>query len=43
MYPPETKLIEKSSILAGGKSCVLPTDPPFTCEIDYIQMDPSDR
>ena len=37
------KLIGKSSILARGKSCVLPTDPFFTREIDYIPMYPSDR
>ena len=43
IYPPETKLIGKSSILAGGESFVLPTDPPFTCEIDYIPMYPNDR
>ena len=31
----------KSSILARGKSCVLPTDPFFTREIDYIQINVS--
>ena len=37
------KLTGKSSILAQGKSCVLPTNPLFTPEIDYIAMYPSDR
>ena len=41
--PEQKKLIGKSSILARGKSCVLPTDPFFTCAIDYIPMYPSDR
>ena len=44
LNPPEQKkLIGKSSTLARGKSCVLPTDPFFTLEIDYIPMYPSDR
>jgi len=29
IYPLEKKLIGRSSILAQGKSCVLPTDPLF--------------
>ena len=36
--PEQKKLIGKSSILARGKSCVLPTDPFFTREIDYVPM-----
>lgn len=43
MYPPGKKLIGTSSILAQGKSCVLHTEPLFTCEIDYIPMYPSNR
>ena len=44
LNPPEQKkLIEKSSILARRKSCVLPTDLFFTREIDYIPMYPRDR
>ena len=34
--PPEKELIGTSSILAPGKSQVLPTDPLFTCKTDYI-------
>ena len=34
--PPEKELIGTSSILALGKSQVLPTDPLFTCKTDYI-------
>ena len=41
--PSRAEKTRKSSILARGKSCVLPTDPFFTREIDYIQMYPSDR
>ena len=33
--PPEKELIGTSSILAPGKSQVLPTKPLFTCKIDY--------
>ena len=34
--PPEKELIGTSSILAPGKSQVLPTDPLFTCKTNYI-------
>ena len=34
--PPEKELIGISSILAPGKSQVLPADPLFTCKTDYI-------
>ena len=34
--PPEKELIGTNSILAPGKSQVLPTDPLFTCKTDYI-------
>ena len=43
IYPQEKKVIGKSSILARGKSCVLPTDTLFRREIDYTPMYPSDR
>ena len=35
--------LEKSAFWHEVKVCVLPTDPPFTREIDYIPMYPSDR
>ena len=39
----EKLIIWEGSILARGKSGVLPTDPPFRREIDYVSMYPSNR
>ena len=36
--PPEKELIGTSSILAPGKSQVLPPNPLFTCKPDYINL-----
>ena len=41
--PVREKPYWKSTILARGKSCELPTEPLFTRESDYIPMYPSDR
>ena len=45
IYTPEKKFNGTGSILARGKSRVLPTDPLFTLmhEIDYIPMYPQNR
>ena len=45
IYTPEKKFIGRGSILARGKSRVLPTNPLFTLmhEIDYIPMYPRNR